>query len=73
MEDHTLSAVHDRLFNIFAATLENEPKRRKVDLKFVTWNVRSLRKTEWDGMDWIELAQDRDQWMMNTLMNLRVP
>jgi hypothetical protein len=28
-----------------------------------------------DGRDWIELAQDRNQWMalMNTVMNLRVP
>jgi hypothetical protein len=28
-----------------------------------------------DGMDWIDLAQDRDQWrdIMNTVMNLRVP
>jgi hypothetical protein len=29
----------------------------------------------WYGMDWIDLAQDRDQWMalVNTVMNLRVP
>jgi hypothetical protein len=29
----------------------------------------------WDGMDWIDLSQDRDQWMalVNTVMNLRVP
>jgi hypothetical protein len=29
----------------------------------------------WDGMGWIELAQDRDQWrvLLNTIMNLRVP
>jgi hypothetical protein len=27
------------------------------------------------GMDWIHLAQDRDQWsdLMNTVMNFRVP
>jgi hypothetical protein len=23
---------------------------------------RDLREIEWGGMDWIELAQDRDQW-----------
>jgi hypothetical protein len=29
----------------------------------------------WDGMDWIDLAQDRDQRkaLVNTVMNLRVP
>jgi hypothetical protein len=34
-----------------------------------------LREIGWDGMDWINLAQDRDQWrvLVNTAMNLRVP
>jgi hypothetical protein len=29
----------------------------------------------WDHMDWIDLAQDRDQWgaLVNTVMNLQVP
>jgi hypothetical protein len=32
-----------------------------------------LRKIVWDGMDWIELVQDKDQWRapVNTMMNLR--
>jgi hypothetical protein len=34
-----------------------------------------LREIGWDGMDWINLAQDRDQWraLVNAVMNLRVP
>jgi hypothetical protein len=34
-----------------------------------------LREIGWDGMDWIDLAQERDQWrtLVNTVMNLRVP
>jgi hypothetical protein len=34
-----------------------------------------LREIGWDHMDWIDLAQDRDQWraLVNTVMNLRVP
>jgi hypothetical protein len=29
----------------------------------------------WDGIDWADLAQDRDQWkaLVNTVMKLRVP
>jgi hypothetical protein len=34
-----------------------------------------LREIGWGGMDWIDLAQDKDKWraLMNTVMNLRVP
>jgi hypothetical protein len=34
-----------------------------------------LRDITWDGMDWIDLAQDRGQWraLVNRVMNLRVP
>jgi hypothetical protein len=34
-----------------------------------------LREIGWDGVDWIDLAQDRDQLraLVSTMMNLRVP
>jgi hypothetical protein len=32
-----------------------------------------LREIGWGGLDWIDLAQDTDQWraLVNTVMNLR--
>jgi hypothetical protein len=34
-----------------------------------------LREIGWGGMDWINLAQNRDQWraLVNTVMNLLGP
>jgi hypothetical protein len=34
-----------------------------------------LREIGWDGIDWIGLAQHRDQWraLVNTVMNISVP
>jgi hypothetical protein len=47
-----------------------KPRRRWVD------NIKmNLAEIGWGGTDWIDLAQDRDQWkaLVNTVMNLRVP
>jgi hypothetical protein len=46
------------------------PRRRRED------NIKmDLREMGWDSIDWIDLAQDKDQWraLVNTVMNLRVP
>jgi transposase len=46
------------------------PRRRWVD------NIKiGLRDKGWEGVDWIDLAQDRVQWraLVNKVMNLRVP
>jgi hypothetical protein len=34
-----------------------------------------ILEIRWGGMDWIDMAQDRDQWraLENTIMNFRVP
>jgi hypothetical protein len=46
------------------------PRRRWVD------TIKTeLGEIGWDGVDWIVLAQDREQWraLVNAVMNLRVP
>jgi hypothetical protein len=40
------------------------------------YNIKmGQREIGWGGIDWIDLAQDRDKWraLVNTVMNLRVP
>jgi hypothetical protein len=34
-----------------------------------------LRDIGWDGMDWVDMAQVRDQWkaLIRVVMNLRIP
>jgi hypothetical protein len=46
------------------------PRRRWVD----NTNM-DLREIGWDGVDSIDMAQDRDPWraLVNTVLNLRVP
>jgi hypothetical protein len=46
------------------------PRSRRED------NIKmDLREMGWSGLDWIDLAQDRDRWraVVNTVMDLRVP
>jgi hypothetical protein len=45
------------------------PRPRWVD------NIKmDLRKLGWDGVDWIDVAEDMDQWraLVNTVLNFRV-
>jgi hypothetical protein len=46
------------------------PRRRWVDSI-----PMDLREIGWGGMDWIDLAEDRDRWraLVDMVMNFRVP
>jgi hypothetical protein len=49
---------------------QRRPRRMRMD------NIKiDLRNIGWGGMDWIDLAQDREQWraLVDTVMYLRVP
>jgi hypothetical protein len=46
------------------------PRRRRED------NMKmDVPEVEWGGMDWIDMAHDRDWWraVVSAVMNLRVP
>jgi hypothetical protein len=49
--------------------LEDLNVDEKIILDWILW------KTGWEGVDWIHLAQDRDQWqaLVNTIMDRRIP
>ena len=53
-------------------------RKRPLDRPRCRWedNINTvLEKVGFWGMDWIELAQDRESWWapVNAIMNLRVP
>jgi hypothetical protein len=64
--------------NAYKILLGNPEGKRPLGRPRHMWvdNIKmDLREIGWDGMDRINLAQERDQWraLVNTVMNLRVP
>jgi hypothetical protein len=47
------------------------PLGRPSECTILKWII----ETGWGCMDWVDLAQDRDQWkaLVDTVMNLQVP
>jgi hypothetical protein len=62
-------------YRILAGNSDGKKPLGRRRLRWVDNIKMDLREIEWDGMDWIDLAQDRDQWiaLVNTVMNLQVP
>jgi hypothetical protein len=64
--------------NAYRILEEKAEEKRPLERRKSRWvdNIKmDLREIAWDGMDLIDLAQDRDQWkaLVNTVMNLRFP
>jgi hypothetical protein len=53
-------------------------RKRSLERPRCRWvdNIKmDLREIKWRDTDWIDLAQDRDQWkaLVNTVMKFRIP
>jgi hypothetical protein len=64
--------------NIYRILVGKPEGKRRLGRPRRRWenNIKmDLGEMRWGGMDWIHLAQDRDQCraLVNTVMNLRVP
>jgi hypothetical protein len=64
--------------NVYRILLGMPEEKRPLGRPRCRWldNIKmDLREIGWDGMDWIDLAQNMEQWraLVNKVKNLRVP
>jgi hypothetical protein len=61
-------------FRILMGKPEGKRPLRRPRCRWVDSTKLDFREIGWDGMDWIDVAQDMDQWrgLANTVMKLPV-
>jgi hypothetical protein len=64
--------------NAYRVLVERPEGRRPLGRPRRRWedNIKmDLKQVGWEGMDWIDMAQDRDRWraVVSAVMNLWVP
>jgi hypothetical protein len=67
--------VKRKAYRILVRKSEDKGPVERTRRRWVENIQMNLREIGWDGMDWINVAQDRNQWraLVNTAMNIRVP
>jgi hypothetical protein len=62
-------------YRILVGNPEGKRPLERLRRKWVDNIKMDFREIKWDSMDWIDLAQDTDQWraLVNAVMNLQVP
>jgi hypothetical protein len=64
--------------NAYRILVGNPEEKRPLGRPRCGWvdNIKmDLREIGWDGMNWIDMTQERGQWrvLVNTVMNLQIP
>jgi hypothetical protein len=73
-----VSSTHGEERNEYRILVGKPERKRPLGRPKRRWehNIRmDLRETGWDGMDWTDLAHDRDPWraLVNAVKNFRIP
>jgi hypothetical protein len=72
---HVARMGEKNAYKVLVRKLEGNKQLEIHRRKWEDNNRMCLKEIRWGGMDWINLAQGRDQWraLVNMTMNLRVP
>jgi hypothetical protein len=74
-EKCSMNGEKRKVYRLLVGTSEERRSLRRPRRLWVDNIEICLGEIGWDGVDWIGLAQDRDQWrsLVNTVINQRVP
>jgi hypothetical protein len=70
----TRMTVKRNVYRILVGKQEGKRPLGRPRRMWVCNNRIDLREIGWDGVDWIDLAQDTDQWraLVNTILDARI-
>jgi hypothetical protein len=68
-------SMHGEMRHAYKILVGSIELKRLQESRRCIWDDNIRMNLEWEVVDWIHVAQNRDQWraLVNTVMNLRVP